>query len=100
MPAHITFSPLNKNFHDKTVLLLDNHQKERTAHETGKPKKCNTDRDGKVFFTSLQVMEAGIFGSGLAVPSNAKLQQMRNSAPPYAHSAPKPLDAPARPPAW
>ena len=62
--------------------------------------QSNTDMAWNVFFISLQVMWAGIFGIGLAVPSNAKLQQMRNSVPPYVHSAPKPLDPPARPPAW
>ena len=43
--------------------------------------QSNTDMAWNVFFISLQVMWAGIFGIGLAVPSNAKLQQIRNSAP-------------------
>jgi hypothetical protein len=41
----------------------------------------NVDMAWNVFFISLQMMWAGIFGMGLAIPPNARLQQTRNSVP-------------------
>ena len=45
------------------------------------PAKNNMDMAWSTFFISLHVMWAGIFGMGLAVPPNVRLQQTRNGVP-------------------